>query len=185
MNVLFEGLTSLCPGIHVVHCMSPDDYDFTCGPTSIQPWKFPRGTSGGASCSVSLVQRYTRFHVLTDPRAHLPDRLPPREKWTKYYQAKNILLMQVYILEGLNSKEKLYDLLRMNYRDDEEFCVRFAKLLMADSKTEEAVKVAEEGPGLFPGHMTEELSRFLDRAYESTSPQKYKDRLNRVIPSER
>jgi len=110
-------------------------------------------------------------------KPHLPEDLPDHSQWHEYYQAKELLRMQLHILGLLEDEKEFYDLIQRCYRKDHEFCLLYATHLEKDGKSEEAVRVAEEGLGLFPDHLSKEIRRFLNRFYERHSPERYKQNL--------
>lgn len=110
-------------------------------------------------------------------KPHFPEDLPDHSQWHEYYQAKELLRMQLHILDLLDDEKGFYELIRRYYRKDDEFCLLYASRLEKDGKSKEAVRVAEEGLGLFPDHLTKEIRRFLNRFYERHSPERYKQNL--------
>ena len=111
------------------------------------------------------------------PRA-LPD---SDENWSEYYHAKELLMMQVFILDNLGEKKDLYELFQKYFREDHEFCLLFAERLEKDGEIDQAIEVAEEGLSLFSGHLTIELRRFLDKFYEKRCPDKYRENLKNLF----
>ncbi len=107
---------------------------------------------------------------------HLPRNLPHHSQWSKYYQAKELLAMQLHILDRLDDVEGFYGLIQRYYLKDREFCLLYANRLKKDGKAKEAVKIAEEGINIFPDHLTKGLRRFLSKFYKRRSP-KYKENL--------
>lgn len=118
-------------------------------------------------------------------KPHLPNNLPDISQWCEYYQMKEILKMQLYILDLLNNEKEFYDLIKKHYRQDQEFCLFYIKRLIKDGKNQEAVKVAEEGLTLFPDHLTSEIRRFLNKFYKKHSPEKYKQNLINLFLQDR
>jgi hypothetical protein len=114
-------------------------------------------------------------------KPHLPKNLPDSEQWSEYYQAKELLLTQLYLLDSLNHEEEFYELVKKYYRQEEEFCLSYIKRLEKDNKCKEAIKIAEEGLGLFPEHMLIEIRRFLNRFYKKQFPEKYKQNLIKLF----
>lgn len=110
-------------------------------------------------------------------KPHFPEDLPDHSQWHAYYQAKELLRMQLHIVDLLDDKKGFYDLMQRCYRKDDEFCLLYASRFKKNGKSKEAVKVAEEGLGLFPDHLTKEIRRFLNRFYERHSPERYKQNL--------
>ncbi|MHA1363422.1 MAG: SWIM zinc finger family protein [Candidatus Freyarchaeota archaeon] len=115
-------------------------------------------------------------------KPHLPKTLPDRERyWSEYYDAKELLMMQAFILDRLGEKKELYALLQKYYREDKDFCLLYAKRLERDGKIDQAVEVAEEGLRLFPAHLTSDIRRFLNKFYETLSPEKYRENLKNLF----
>ncbi|MCK4224923.1 MAG: SWIM zinc finger family protein [candidate division Zixibacteria bacterium] len=110
------------------------------------------------------------------PRALLPEDLPDPDQWIVYYHAKELVMMQLHILDKLDEEEGFYNLIERYYHKDHEFCLLYARRKEKDGKTKEAVKVAEEGLSLFPDHLTKELRRFLTKFYKKQSSE-YKENL--------
>lgn len=108
---------------------------------------------------------------------HLPKDLPDHSQWYKYYQAKELLGMQLHILDLLDDGKGFYSLIQRYYCKDHEFCLLYASRLEKDGKSKKAIKVAEEGLALFPDHLTKKIRRFLNRFYEKYSPERYKQNL--------
>ena len=110
-------------------------------------------------------------------KPYLPKNLPDSEQWSEYYQAKELLLTQLYLLDSLNHEKEFYELVKKYYRQEEEFCLSYIERLEKDNRCKEAIKIAEEGLDLFPEHMLIEIRRFLNRFYKKQSPEKYKQNL--------
>lgn len=110
-------------------------------------------------------------------KPHLPEDLPDHNQWHEHYQAKELLGMQLHILDLLDDEKGFSQLIQRCYGKDHEFCLLYARHLEKDSKGKEAIKVAEEGLALFPDHLTKEIRRFLNRFYEKDSPERYKQSL--------
>jgi hypothetical protein len=105
---------------------------------------------------------------------HLPKTLPDRDKnYHEYCNALGFLTMQANILEGLgeSGKEELYKILQKYYREDEDLFFSYLKLLEKGGKTDQAIKIAQEGLELF-NYLTDEISEFLNKLYESQLPEK-------------
>ncbi len=118
-------------------------------------------------------------------KPHLPEDLPDHSQWHEYYQAEELLRMQLHILDLLDDEKRFYDLIRRYYGKDHEFCLLYATRLEKDGKIKEAVRVAEEGLGLFPDHLTKEIRRFLNRFYKRHSPERYKQNLINLFIQDR
>ncbi|MCK5767251.1 MAG: SWIM zinc finger family protein [Candidatus Atribacteria bacterium] len=110
-------------------------------------------------------------------KPHLPKSLPNSEQWSEYYQAKELLLTQLYLLDSLNYEKEFYELVKKYYRHEEEFCLSYINRLEKDNECKEAIKIAEESLNLFPEHMLIKIRRFLNRFYKKHSPEKYKQNL--------
>ena len=119
---------------------------------------------------------------------HLPNSLPDnKEDWSRYYDSKVLLDMQAFVLDSLakfadeDSRRELYELFKRNYLKDEEFCLLYAERLEKDRMVDEAIKVAEEGLNVFQSRLTTELRLFLNRHYETLSPERYKENLKKLF----
>jgi hypothetical protein len=127
-----------------------------------------------------------RLRELLWPR--LPRSLPnSKDDWNRYYDSKVLLNMQAFVLDSLarfgdeGSRMELYELFKGNYLKDEEFCLLYAERLEKDGKIDEAINVAEAGIGVFKPHLTTELRLFLNRHYQTLSPEKYKENLKKLF----
>ena len=80
--------------------------------------------------------------------------------------------MQFSILEklGESGKEELYKILQNHYREDEDLFLSYLQLLEKDGKTDQAIKIAQEGLGLFK-YLTEKISELLNKLYERQHPE--------------
>ena len=114
-------------------------------------------------------------------KPHLPKNLPDSEQWSEYYQARELLLTQLYLLDSLNHEKEFYELVKKYYRQEEEFCLSYIERLEKDNRCKEAIKIAEEGLNLFPEHMLTKIRRFLNRFYKKQSPEKYKQSLIKLF----
>jgi hypothetical protein len=119
---------------------------------------------------------------------HLPHFLPDsKNNWSRHYDSKVLLHMQAFVLDSLakfgdeDSRRELYELFKKNYRKDEEFCLLYAEMLEKDGGVDEAIKVAEEGLNVFQPRLTTELRLFLNRHYETLSPERYKENLKKLF----
>lgn len=110
-------------------------------------------------------------------KPHLPGDLPDHNQWHEHYQAKQLLGMQLHILDLLDDKKGFYSLIQRCYGKDHEFCLLYASRLEKDGKSKEAITIAEEGLALFAEHLTKGIRRFLNRFYERHSPEKYRENL--------
>ncbi|MBS7250963.1 MAG: SWIM zinc finger family protein [Candidatus Freyarchaeota archaeon] len=95
---------------------------------------------------------------------HLPKTIPENKDSQKYYNAIGLLTMQTAILEALGEigKEELYKLLQEYYREDVDLFFSYVQLLEKDGKTDQAIKIAEEGLILF-NYFTDEISELLNK----------------------
>lgn len=111
--------------------------------------------------------------------------LPNYEKnWNEYYDAKQVLMMQIFVLDKL-SEEELYGLLERHYRRDRDLCLLFAERLLEDGELTRSMEVAEEGVSVFPDRLASELRMFLSKFYRKNSPEKYKENLKNLFLLER
>ena len=78
----------------------------------------------------------------------VPDHVPDRENFSKYYDAAVLVRMQAYILGEL-CDAALEDLCRKYYRTVPEICQTYIRIL-ADYNIDKARLVAKEGKSLFP-----------------------------------
>jgi len=118
-------------------------------------------------------------------KPHLPGDLPNHNQWHEHYQAKELLGMQLHILDLLDDGNGFYGLIQKYYCKDYEFCLLYASRLKKDGKSKEAIEIAEEGLTLFPEHLTKEIRRFLNRFYEKDSPERYKQNLTTLFIQDR
>lgn len=108
-------------------------------------------------------------------KPHIPEVIPERhENWHNYYEARKLVALQLFILEKLNKKKEIYDVLENNWEKDEDFCLTYVSMLKEDGNTQEAVRISEEGINLFPDHLTGKLRIFLSSYYKKYDPEKYK-----------
>lgn len=113
---------------------------------------------------------------------YLPESLPDdSEDWDKHYDAKEIIEMQIFILDKLNEKRNLYKLLEKHYLKDCDLCLTYAETLEKDGEITRSVDVAEEALKIFPDHRTAELRKFLNKFYEKSSPEKYRENLKNLF----
>lgn len=110
-------------------------------------------------------------------KPYLPVDLPNQDQWLEYYQARELLMMQLHILDSMDDGKAFYDLIERFYKKDYEFCITYVNRLEKDSRNEEAIKIAEKGVSLFPDHLTIKLRRFLNKYYKENSKDKYKENL--------
>jgi hypothetical protein len=109
---------------------------------------------------------------------HLPDELPDKEQdWGKYYQAENLISMQLHLLTRLGEMADLYALMEKHYRSSYEFCLQYAKQLLENGDRTKAIRIAEEGTAHFPDHLSKGLREFLSENYRERDPIKYKEQL--------
>jgi hypothetical protein len=108
---------------------------------------------------------------------HLPERIPDKKDWSRYYQAKELISMHLYLLSSLKELEEFYALMEKHYRTSDGLCLMYAQQLLKDGDREKAVKVAEEGLALFPDYVSKELREFLSEIYREDDPEKYRETL--------
>ena len=108
---------------------------------------------------------------------YLPEDLPGKDDLYRHFMEKDLLMMQLYILDKLEENEAFYELIERYYRRDRELCLVYIRRLEKDKRIKDAVKVAEESLAFFLPHLTEEIRRFLNKYYESHSPEKLKQNL--------
>lgn len=94
-----------------------------------------------------------------------------------HYMEKDLLSMQLHILDSLGEREAFYELIEKYYSIDHDFCLLYIHNLEKDDRNEEVVKIAEESLDIFPKHLTVKMRRFLNKYYEGYSPQKLKQNL--------
>jgi hypothetical protein len=110
--------------------------------------------------------------------SHLPERLPDKERdWSNYYQAKEMISMQLHLLSRLKETADFYDLMERHYCSSSDLCLLYAKRLLEDGDRTKAIQIAEEGIALFPDHLSKGLREFLSENYSETNPEKYKEQL--------
>jgi len=114
-------------------------------------------------------------------KPYLPRNLPDSEQWNEYYQAKELLLTQLYLLDSLNHEKEFYELVKKYWHQEEEFCLSYIERLEKDNRYKEAIKIAEESLNLFPEHMLTKIRQFLNRFYKKQSPEKYKQNLIKLF----
>lgn len=114
-------------------------------------------------------------------KPYLPADLPDHDQWHEYYHARELLDMQLHILDSLDDGNGFYELIQRYYHKDHGFCLLYANRLEKDGRSKEAVRMAEEGLGLFPDHLTKKIRRFLNRFYQKHSPEKYKQNLTTLF----
>jgi hypothetical protein len=111
-------------------------------------------------------------------RSHLPERLPDKEHdWSNYYQAKEMISMQLYLLSRLKETANYYVLMERHYCSSSDLCLQYAKQLLEDGDRTKAIQIAEEGIALFPDHLSRDLREFLGENYREKDPCKYKEQL--------
>lgn len=111
-------------------------------------------------------------------KKQIPEKMPDkREDWSSYWQAKELISMQLYVLSRLKEAEEFYSLMEMNYRSSKDLCLMYAQRLLKDGDREKAVMVAEEGLALFPDHASRGLREFLSEVYRDYDQGKYKETL--------
>jgi hypothetical protein len=117
----------------------------------------------------------TYWKKLLEP--HLPDSLPDKEDWSKYYQAKKLVSMQLHLHSGLGEMAEFYALMERHYRFCPDFCLQYAKKMLEDGERTKAIQIAEEGISHFPDHLSKDLREFLSENYRERDPNRYKEQL--------
>ena len=111
-------------------------------------------------------------------RPHLPERLPDKEHdWSNYYQAKEMISMQLHLLSRLKKTADYYALMEKHYCSSSDLCLLYAKQLLEDGDRTKAIQIAEEGIALFPDRLSRDLREFLGENYKETNPEKYREQL--------
>ena len=109
---------------------------------------------------------------------HLPGMLPDKKQdWSRYYQAKELISMRLYLLSRLKETAGFYALMDEHYRSSEDLCLQYAQQLLLDGDRTKAIRIAEEGIALFPDHSSRYLRDFLSENYKETNQEKYKEQL--------
>lgn len=120
---------------------------------------------------------------LLEPRlTELPDH---ERNWGEYYDAEQVLMMQIFVLDKLGEEAELHGLLERHYRRDGGLCLLFAERLLRDGEVTRSVEVAEEGVSVFPDRRASGLRRFLSKLYRESSPKKYRENLMNLFLLER
>jgi hypothetical protein len=110
--------------------------------------------------------------------SHLPERLPDKEHdWSNYYQAKEMISMQLHLLSKLKETADFYALMERHYCSSSDLCLQYAKQLLEDGDRMKAIQIAEEGIALFPDHLSKGLREFVGENYKETNQEKYKEQL--------
>jgi predicted secreted protein len=109
---------------------------------------------------------------------HLPERLPDKEQdWSNYYQAKELISMQLHLLSRLKEMADFNALMEKHYRSSSDLCLQYAHQLLEDGDRTKAIQIAEEGIALFSDHLSRDLRVFLSENYREKDPHKYKKQL--------
>jgi len=100
---------------------------------------------------------------------YLPESLPDdSEDWDKHYDAKEIIVMQIHILDKPQiAGESLY--------------LTHAETLEKDGEITRFVEVAEKALKIFPDHRTAELRKFLNRFHEKSSSEKRRENIKSLF----
>ncbi|MHA1431538.1 MAG: SWIM zinc finger family protein, partial [Candidatus Freyarchaeota archaeon] len=96
---------------------------------------------------------------------HLPKTIPDRDKnYDEHYKAIDLITMQVTILEklGESGKQELHKTLQKHHREDIDLLLSYIKLLEKEGKTNQAIKIAEQGLKLF-NHFTQEINEHINK----------------------
>jgi len=104
----------------------------------------------------------------------LPDR---KLDGSRYYQAKELISMRLYLLSRLKDTAGFYALMDEHYSSSEDLCLQYAQQLLLDGDRTKAIRIAEEGTALFPEHSSRYLREFLSENYRETNTEKYKEQL--------
>ncbi len=116
------------------------------------------------------------WNALLGPQ--LPGMLPDKKQdWSRYYQAKELISMRLYLLLRLKETAGFYALMNDHYRSSEDLSLQYAQQLLMDGDRTKAIRIAEEGIALFPDHPSRYLKEFLSENYRETNPEKYKEQL--------
>jgi hypothetical protein len=112
-------------------------------------------------------------------KPHLPDSLPKYSlsNWSDHFSRRELLGMQLTILDRLNDEAGFYKLIERLYRKDHGFCLVYINRLKKDGRAKDAIKAAEEGVEIFPEHLTIEMREFLNKHYKKHDVNKYKRNL--------
>jgi len=109
---------------------------------------------------------------------HLLESLPDKDQdWSNYYQAEELISMQLHLLSELGKMADFYSLMEKHYRSSHDLCLQYAKQLLEDGDRGKAIQIAEEGIALFPDHLSKDLREFLSENYRERDPRKYKEQL--------
>jgi hypothetical protein len=108
----------------------------------------------------------------------LPGMLPDKKKdGSRYYQAKELISMQLYLFSRLKDTAGFYALMDEHYSSSQDLCLQYAQQLLLDGDRTKAIRIAEEGIALFPDHSSRYLREFLSENYRETNKEKYKEQL--------
>ena len=88
-------------------------------------------------------QDYTYWQDILKP--HLPEKIPSDRNWSIHYNAKERIMMQIYILGKLKDKS-LNNIFAMHYCNDSEICIQYIKYLQ-ENNSEKASYIID---ALFP-----------------------------------
>ena len=116
-------------------------------------------------------------------KPHLPKSLPKYNlsNWSDHYSRKELLGMQLAILDRLNDKAEFYRLIESLYRKDHGFCLVYIDRLKKDGRMKDAIEAAEEGVEIFPEHLTVAMREFLNKHYKKHDVTKYKHNLQSLF----
>ncbi len=139
-------------------------------------------------CTSEAELRY--WKELLEP--HLPEPLPEplpgpipdsQEQRSRDYRSREHLSAQIYILLELEERDEYYKLIEDHYMDSLDLCLLHAEQLKKDGRIDEAVRVAEEGVGIF--QRPSALIRFLNEIYKISDIEKYGENLLTLFVQER
>lgn len=112
---------------------------------------------------------------------HITEQPDYEKNRSEYYDATQILMMQIYVLDKLKEEKELHDLLVRHYRTDSDLCLLLAERLLGDGEPTRAIEIAEEGVSIFPERQTSGLLKFLNRFYKKNSPTKFRENLKNLF----
>jgi hypothetical protein len=108
---------------------------------------------------------------------HLPERIPDKQDWSKYFDYKELISMQLHLHSKLGEMSDYYALMEMHYLSCPDFCLQYAKQLFEDGDRSKAIQAIEDGIAFFPDYMSKSLREFLSEIYRKSDPEKYNEQL--------
>ena len=124
-------------------------------------------------------------HLKSLFRSYLVDLSDYEKNWGKHYEAKQRLLLYIYVLDKLGEEEELYNLLGRFYLRDSDICLFFAERLLREGELSRSMEVAEEGVRIFQNRTASKLNKFLTELYKGRCPGKYRVTLMNLFLLER